>query len=250
MEFKDRLKKLRKEKAISQQELANAIYVSRSAVAKWENGLGIPNQASYDALLSYFNITATQLPLNEEIENICVLKNHKIHKLSTVIICLFLIIAIALSGGLYSAFQNGYGFTSKMAVGEVWQNNDYIHTPEYDFYYNTFSGEENLKIINHFCVAKKYWFGYQKLSLEKFQKKVYSNNKLFGYLYSFKGEKSYYHLFKSVYIASSPENIIHINLLPYVQIKEDIVSVFYNSYFETPFDVTEFYVNDTLYSVI
>ena len=65
MEFKDRLKKLRKEKAISQQELANAIYVSRSAVAKWENGLGIPNQASYEALLSYFNITATQLPLNE-----------------------------------------------------------------------------------------------------------------------------------------------------------------------------------------
>ena len=46
MEFKDRLKKLRKEKAISQQELANAIYVSRSAVAKWENGLGLPNPES------------------------------------------------------------------------------------------------------------------------------------------------------------------------------------------------------------
>lgn len=38
MEFKDKLKKLRTEKGISQQALADAIHISRSAVAKWENG--------------------------------------------------------------------------------------------------------------------------------------------------------------------------------------------------------------------
>ena len=42
MELKEKLKKLRTERNISQQALADAIFVSRSAVAKWEAGLGIP----------------------------------------------------------------------------------------------------------------------------------------------------------------------------------------------------------------
>ena len=77
MEFKDRLKALRQENKISQQALANAIYVSRSAIAKWENGLGLPSQASYRALLDYFKITDEELPLNEEIDIASVSKNKK-----------------------------------------------------------------------------------------------------------------------------------------------------------------------------
>ena len=42
MEFKEKLKKMRGERGLSQQVLADAIFVSRSAVAKWEAGLGMP----------------------------------------------------------------------------------------------------------------------------------------------------------------------------------------------------------------
>ena len=35
-------------------------------MAKWENGLGLPNRASYEALLAYFEITEDAFPLNEE----------------------------------------------------------------------------------------------------------------------------------------------------------------------------------------
>ena len=42
MELKEKLKKARDEKKLSQQALADAIFVSRSAVAKWEAGLGVP----------------------------------------------------------------------------------------------------------------------------------------------------------------------------------------------------------------
>ena len=80
MEFKDRLKKLRIEKHVSQQELANSIYVSRSAIAKWENGLGLPNETSYKALLTFFNVSREEFPLNEETENISIAKNKKIPK--------------------------------------------------------------------------------------------------------------------------------------------------------------------------
>ena len=54
MEFKDKLKRLRKERSVSQQALADAIFVSRSAVAKWENGLGLPSSASSEALAKHF----------------------------------------------------------------------------------------------------------------------------------------------------------------------------------------------------
>jgi len=46
MEFKDRIRELRLERGLSQQALADAIYISRSAIAKWENGLGLPGSYS------------------------------------------------------------------------------------------------------------------------------------------------------------------------------------------------------------
>ena len=46
MEFCDKLKELRAEKGVSQTKLAADIHISRSAVAKWENGLGLPNDES------------------------------------------------------------------------------------------------------------------------------------------------------------------------------------------------------------
>ncbi len=41
--FSDKLKKLRLSKNLTQDQLAKLIYVSRSAVAKWEQNRGFPN---------------------------------------------------------------------------------------------------------------------------------------------------------------------------------------------------------------
>lgn len=80
MEFCKKLKKLRIEKGISQQQLADMIFVSRSAVAKWENGLGLPSKESYDALASFFEVSKDFL-ITEEAEQIIINKNKKIIKL-------------------------------------------------------------------------------------------------------------------------------------------------------------------------
>ena len=50
MNFANKLKELRQKKGISQAKLAKDIYVSRSAIAKWENGLGIPSDESLELL--------------------------------------------------------------------------------------------------------------------------------------------------------------------------------------------------------
>lgn len=78
MEFAEKLKTLRKERSISQQELADAIYVTRSAVAKWENGLGLPCEESMRLLCDYFSIAKEELMESSEQKN--VRKNRKIFR--------------------------------------------------------------------------------------------------------------------------------------------------------------------------
>ena len=59
--FSQRLKELRLEKNLLQQELANELYVSKSAVSGWEVGR---NEPSYDILIEiadYFDVTVDYL---------------------------------------------------------------------------------------------------------------------------------------------------------------------------------------------
>lgn len=80
MEFSKKLRKLRSEKGLSQQMLANEVFVSRSAVAKWENGLGLPSEESFAALAKFFGVSPESLRTNRP-EAIVVEKNKKIKKL-------------------------------------------------------------------------------------------------------------------------------------------------------------------------
>ena len=66
MEFKNRLIELRKAKGLTQQELADEIFVSRSAVAKWENGNGIPDRGNLESLCTFFGVNADELLSQED----------------------------------------------------------------------------------------------------------------------------------------------------------------------------------------
>lgn len=88
--FKDKLKELREEYGLSQYELADKIFVSRSTVAKWENGLGMPSKVSMESLCEFFNVTKDQL-LDEE-DPIIVIDN--LHKKSKKLLLIFLLILI------------------------------------------------------------------------------------------------------------------------------------------------------------
>ena len=57
MEFKNRLKELRATKKISQMQLAKAINVSQSAIAKWELGKTEPTASAIITLAKFFNET-------------------------------------------------------------------------------------------------------------------------------------------------------------------------------------------------
>ena len=66
MEFNEKLQELRKKKGLTQEELAEALYVSRAAVSKWESGRGYPNIDSLKAVANYFSVSIDELLSPEE----------------------------------------------------------------------------------------------------------------------------------------------------------------------------------------
>lgn len=103
MEFKDLLAKLRKEKGLSQEALADIIHVSRSAIAKYENGKGIPSDDILEAITNYFPSEKEAL---EEMARVArVRRKRKINKLVSLSAAAFVVVAIGLSSGLYFYFQ-------------------------------------------------------------------------------------------------------------------------------------------------
>ena len=67
MEFNEKLQQLRKQKEITQEELAAAIFVSRTAISKWESGRGYPSIDSLKALSNFFGVSIDELLSGEEL---------------------------------------------------------------------------------------------------------------------------------------------------------------------------------------
>lgn len=67
MEFNEKLLKLRKSKGLTQEELAEALFVSRTAVSKWESGRGYPNIDSLKEISRYFSVPIDELICSEEV---------------------------------------------------------------------------------------------------------------------------------------------------------------------------------------
>ena len=56
MRFADTLKKLRTERGLSQLKLAKQMYVTRSTIARWENGSRLPDAAMISRLSQYLGV--------------------------------------------------------------------------------------------------------------------------------------------------------------------------------------------------
>lgn len=67
MEFNEKIQELRKRRGLTQEELAEALYVSRTAVSKWESGRGYPNIDSLKAIAKFFSVTVDELLAGEDL---------------------------------------------------------------------------------------------------------------------------------------------------------------------------------------
>ena len=70
MELHEKLQQLRKEKGWTQEELAEMLYVSRTAISKWESGRGYPSIDSLKAISKLFKVSIDDLLSGEELISI------------------------------------------------------------------------------------------------------------------------------------------------------------------------------------
>lgn len=61
MELNEKLQELRKLKQLTQEELAEILFVSRTAISKWESGRGYPRIESLKVISKFFSISVDEL---------------------------------------------------------------------------------------------------------------------------------------------------------------------------------------------
>ena len=66
MDFSEKLQQLRKQKQMTQEQLAERLYVSRTAISKWESGKGYPNIESLKSISKLFSVSIDALLSGEE----------------------------------------------------------------------------------------------------------------------------------------------------------------------------------------
>ena len=75
MEFNEKLKELRSSRGLTQEELAEALFVSRTAISKWESGRGYPSIDSLKEISTFFSVTIDELLSGEKLLSIAKKEN-------------------------------------------------------------------------------------------------------------------------------------------------------------------------------
>ena len=208
MEFKENLKRLRMNEGLTQAQLAEKLFVSRSTIAKWENSLGLPNPESMALLEQLFDISASELATKEP-EKVIVKKNQRLRVIGEIILWSVSIVLLIAMIYLPVAIHNGeYGFTPDMAAGS-YADEAYIDTGDYRIYYFTFGGDwengRHWSDLQGFKPVKKHFWGCTVSEYDYAYKVFTKDNYVVGRLYTIKGEDGYYNLIDKAGIYKAEE---------------------------------------------
>lgn len=127
MELNEKLKELRNSKGLTQEELAAALFVSRTAISKWESGRGNPSIDSLKEISSFFSITLDELVSGEKLlsiaekENQARIQNTYNLLIGVIDLCYFLLIVLPLypkTIGLYIASVNLFEYVETSAFNQ------------------------------------------------------------------------------------------------------------------------------------
>lgn len=131
MEFNEKLQNLRKSKGLTQEELADALYVSRTAISKWESGRGYPSIDSLKDISKFFSVSIDDLLSGEKLlslaekENKSNIRNICDLLFGIVDLCSFILVVLPLypntiDGFVYSVNLLNYTQTTTLNITICW----------------------------------------------------------------------------------------------------------------------------------
>ena len=131
MEFHEKLQELRKSRGLTQEELEEDLYVSRTAISKWESGRGYPNIDSLKVISNYFSVTIDDLLSGDKVLSIAEKENKSNLRdmcdllFSILDICSFILIVLPLypntvEGFVYSVNLFAYTQTTSLNSFVYW----------------------------------------------------------------------------------------------------------------------------------
>ena len=131
MEFNEKLQSLRKSKGLTQEELADVLYVSRTAISKWESGRGYPSIDSLKDISKFFSVSIDDLLSGEKLlslaekENKSNIRNICDLLFGIVDLCSFILVVLplypnAIDGFVYSVNLLDYTQTTMLNRAICW----------------------------------------------------------------------------------------------------------------------------------
>lgn len=191
MKFEEKLMKLRKEKALSQEELAEKLSVTRQTISKWELGQTKPDAEKLGEIAKFFEVSTDEL-LNDS-EDPIKSKEKSENPKRTVIIVIILIVALfaILGWSLYSLFFNMINGVNKESKGVLnfvtnkmeRQINDQGNTTEkFGEQFNNISGQIKEEYNNDVNKINEQYNKEEKKIIDEHD--IYSHNHVFENLYT------------------------------------------------------------------
>ena len=128
MEFNEKLKELRNRRGLTQEELAEALFVSRTAISKWESGRGYPSIDSLKEISGFFSVSVDELLSGEKLLSIAEKENKSNMQnlcrilMGAIDLFYFLLIVLPLypkAMGQYIASVNLFCYTETTAFNRV-----------------------------------------------------------------------------------------------------------------------------------
>ncbi len=147
MKISERIKKYREENHITQQELADKLYVTKQAISKWENDKSLPDVSLYPTIASLLNITVDELMGNETNKSKLALRKIVVI-ICSIIVCLIFIILMVINHSKISE--------EKIIINETEKALD-IKLPKIETY-NIIEYNDWVSFNNYMYPHKMYYF--------------------------------------------------------------------------------------------
>ena len=131
MEFNEKLVQLRNSRNMTQDELAEALYVSRAAVSKWESGRGLPSIDSLKDIAKFFSVSIDELLSGEKLLSLAEKENSSntrkicdiifgVADLLSFVLFVLPLYPSTIEGFVYSVSLLSYTETSKINIAVYW----------------------------------------------------------------------------------------------------------------------------------